>query len=197
MFCDFTVKIDDESIKCHRLILAGCSEFFQALFRSRLREVTDNSVVLHDIPSEVFKTILNTLYSGEIDLTSENSIEIWRAVNMLQIMFLVELCESFAIDAIAIETWGNIYETAAQLSSKRCLDQLHIFMLKNFEEIRHSPTFLTMSVNEVKDLIKSQDLVVSKEDDVLESVLKWVAYVPKIMINSLEQWRVFAITLQR
>ena len=62
MYSDFTVVIGDESIKCHRLILAGCSDFFQALFRSRLREVAENSVVLHDISSEVFQMILDTIY---------------------------------------------------------------------------------------------------------------------------------------
>ena len=61
-----------------------------------------------------------------------------------------------------------------------------MFMLKNFEEIRHSPTFLKMSFKEVKKLIKSQDLVVNKEDEVLDSVIEWVEFMPKNQINLFE-----------
>ncbi|XP_059175108.1 kelch-like protein 41b [Physella acuta] len=188
LFLDFTVVVGETSFRCHRLVLAACSEFFQALFSSGLREATENSVVLQDVSSEVFQKILSALYSGQIDLTSENYTNIWRAANKLQVMFLVDLCEKFAIEAITMETWEKIYETASELSSKRCLDQFHLFMLKNFEKIRLSPTFLLMSFKEVKDLIKSQDLVVSVEDLVLDSVIKWVEYEPptKRQINMFE-----------
>ncbi|XP_059170030.1 kelch-like protein 8 [Physella acuta] len=175
---DYAVKVQDETIQCHRLILAACSEFFKALFRSGMKEVTENLCVLNDVSCEIFRMILNTLYSGEIVLTLGNLFEVWRCANMLQIRFLVDLCESFAIENTTVDTWVNMYTNAKRFNIKRVLDHLHIFMLKNFEHIRNSTIFLQMSFNEVRDLIKSQDLVVYKEDLVLKSVIKWAEYSP-------------------
>ncbi|XP_059170028.1 kelch-like protein 41 [Physella acuta] len=178
MLFDFAVKICDETIQCHRLILAACSDFFKALFRSGMREVTENCVVLQDVSCDVFQLILKTVYTGENTLTLVNLFEVWRAVNRLQITFMIDLCENFAIKAINIDTWENIYSNAKMFDSEKVIKQLHIFMLKNVDQICLSSTFLQLSFNEVRDLIKSPELNVVCEDVVLESVIRWVKQVP-------------------
>ncbi|XP_059170032.1 kelch-like protein 2 [Physella acuta] len=177
MLFDFAVKISDETIQCHRLILAACSDFFKALFRSGMREVTENCVVLQEVTCDVFQLILKTIYTGENILTLENLFEVWRAVNHLQVTFMVDLCENFAIKAINLDTWENIYTNAQFLDSKNVLKQLRTFMLKNFDQVCLSTTFLQLSFDEVRDLIKSQDLIVVSEDIVLDSVIRWVEQV--------------------
>ncbi|XP_059164120.1 kelch-like protein 41 [Physella acuta] len=171
---DFTVKIDDVSIECHRFIMEACSDYFEALFRSGMREVKENCVVLQDVSVTVFELILNTLYTGINSLTLDNFIEVWQAVHRLQIRFMVTCCENFAINFISTETWENIYKTANLIESENVLGKLYLFMLKNFEQICQSTTFLKLQFNEIRDLIKSQDLVVRREDVVLESVINWV-----------------------
>ncbi|XP_059175121.1 uncharacterized protein LOC131955150 [Physella acuta] len=180
---DFAVKVQDETIQCHRLILAACSEFFKALFRSGMKEVTENCVVLKDVSCEVFRLIINTMYTGTSLLTLDNFIEVWQAAHMLQVKVMVNVCEEFAIRLCSLDTWENIYLHAKLFCSVKVLDKLHTFMIKNFEEIRQSTTFLQLSFKEVQDLIKSQDLVVSKEDLVLESVIQWVEYVDGNQLN--------------
>ncbi|XP_059175100.1 uncharacterized protein LOC131955134 [Physella acuta] len=182
---DFAVKVQDETIQCHRLILAACSEFFKACFRSGMREVTENCLVLKDVSSEVFRLIINTIYTGTSLLTVENFIEVWQAAHMLQVKLMVNVCEEFAIRSCSLDTWENIYLHAKRFGSYLVLDKLHTFMLKNFEKIRFSTTFLQLSFEEVLDLIKSQDLVVSKEDLVLESVIQWVEYVDGNQLNQI------------
>ncbi|XP_059175135.1 kelch-like protein 40 [Physella acuta] len=178
---DFTVKTGDETIPCHRFVLAACSDFFQGLFRSGMREVTENCVVLDDISSDVFHIILETLYTGANLLTLENVFEVWRAVHQLQIQFMIHSCEDFAIEANTLEMWGKIYTNANFLDSEKVLGYLYPFMLKNFEKISLTPAFLQLSFEELKALIRSQDLVVGKEDSVLEAVIRWVSFVPIVM----------------
>lgn len=177
---DFTVKINEETIQCHRLMLGSCSEFFQGLFRSGMREVTDNCVVIQDVSSEVFHLIIKALYTGVNILTSENFIDIWHAVHQLQITFMVDLCENYAIKSISKDTWGKIYVNSKYLCSELVLDKLQTFMLNNFDQISHSSTFLQLSFTEVEDLINSQELVVHNEDNVLEYVIRWVEYITEI-----------------
>ncbi|XP_059164665.1 uncharacterized protein LOC131947464 [Physella acuta] len=186
MLFDFTVKIEDETIKCHRLILAACSDFFQALFRSGMREVTENCVVLQEVSCDVFTLILRTLYTGVDILTSQNLLDVWRAVHMLQISFMVKLCEDFAIETVTMDTWEKVYTNAKLLDSEYVLEHLQKFMIKNFEQISLTSTFLQLSFDELRNLIKCQDLVVSKEDLVLEGVIRWVNFV-QIMPAELKE----------
>ncbi|XP_059175120.1 kelch-like protein 40b [Physella acuta] len=174
MFFDFSVKITDVTIECHRVILAGCSDFFRGLFRSGMREVTENCVALQDVSCDVFQLILKTIYTGENILNSENLFEVWRAVHQLQITFMVNLCENFAIELIAMDIWEKIYTNASILGSERVLNQTFTFMLNNFDQISLSLTFLQLSYTEVRDLVKNQALVVRSEDVVFGAVIKWV-----------------------
>ncbi|XP_059170044.1 kelch-like protein 38 [Physella acuta] len=178
MLFDFAVKVSDETIQCHRLILAACSDFFKALFRSGMREVTENCVVLQDVSCEVFQIILKTIYTGTNLLTLENIFEVWRAAHQLQIAFMIDQCENFAISSITMDTWESIYTNAKLLDSVKVSLGLQNFMSKNYDKISLSTMFLHLPFNEVADLIKRQDLVVASEDVVLESVLRWVKYVP-------------------
>ncbi|XP_059158701.1 kelch-like protein 22 [Physella acuta] len=144
-----------------------------------MREVTENCVVLRDVSYEIFQLILKTLYTGVNVLTLDNFIQVWRAVHMLQINFMVKMCEIFANNSITIDNWENIYVTAKLLGSTFVLDKLQSFMLRNFEKISISAIYLQLPFNEVRELIKSQDLRVSNEDIVLESVIRWVdCYAP-------------------
>ncbi|XP_059175118.1 uncharacterized protein LOC131955145 [Physella acuta] len=180
---DFAVKVQNDTIKCHRLILAACSDFFKALFRSGMKEANEKFMVLDDVSCEVFRLILNSIYTGTSLITPDNFIEVWRTAHMLQVNFLVKFCEEFAIETCSLDTWENIYFHAELLCSEKVLDHLRNFMLKNFEHIRCSKTFLELSFAEFQNFIKSQDLVVVKEDLVLESVINWIHYVPTSRIN--------------
>ncbi|XP_059164654.1 kelch-like protein 9 [Physella acuta] len=151
-----------------------------------MREVTENCVVLHDVSCDVFTLILRTLYTGVDILTSQNLLDVWRAVHMLQIAFMVKLCEDFAIETVAMDTWEQIYTNAKLLDSENVLEHLQKFMIKNFEQISLTSTFLQLSFEELRNLIKCQDLVVSKEDLVLEAVIRWVNFV-QIMTAELKE----------
>ncbi|XP_059164136.1 uncharacterized protein LOC131947074 [Physella acuta] len=142
-----------------------------------MREVTENCVVLRDISVSVFKLVLKAIYSGEDILTLDNFIEVWRAVHQLQIKFMITICETFATKSISATTWEKIYKTAKLLNSETVMGDLYNFMLINFDNVSLTSTFLILSFEEVLDLIKSQDLVASREDLVLEAVIKWVQYI--------------------
>ncbi|XP_059170048.1 uncharacterized protein LOC131951707 [Physella acuta] len=180
LLCDVTVKVQDDTFECHRLLLAVASDFFMALFRSGMKEVTENFVVLHDIPSEAFHLILKGLYTGANVLSAENYIDVWRAAHQLQIQTVIHLCEHFASKNITADTWETIFTVAKSLQSERVLAKLQEYMINNFNEVCISPIFLQFTFEDLRDLIKSQDLVVSSEDLVMESVIRWVNYDPKV-----------------
>ncbi|XP_059170043.1 uncharacterized protein LOC131951701 [Physella acuta] len=171
--CDLTVQIGDVSIKCHSIILAACSPFFLGLLRSGMKEANEGRVVLQNISVSTFQLILKSLYTGEDVLSIDNFIEIWHAVDMLQIEFLVELCETFATKNIKLENFSEIFSTANLFNSKLVLSSVRTFMIQNFKSIYTSKRFLELSFDEMCFIVSSHGLHFNSEDPVIGMVLNW------------------------
>uniref|UniRef100_A0A2C9KHR2 BTB domain-containing protein n=1 Tax=Biomphalaria glabrata TaxID=6526 RepID=A0A2C9KHR2_BIOGL len=173
---DFQVNIEGECIKCHSFILASCSEFFESLFRSNMKEKLDMKVDLQNIPLNIFQLILKTLYTGCKLLNVDNVLEVWSAAHQLQIHFLIKHCEDFILENISQETVETYRKQADFLQSKRVFLGTHKYILENFRTLRQTELFLQLDVKELCRLIESDQLNASSEDEVLYSIYDWVNY---------------------
>jgi hypothetical protein len=73
----FLLKDGDERINANRGLLIGQSEYFRAMFRSGMKESISNEVEVRDCSKGVFLLFLEYLYSGEVDIGMDNTIELY------------------------------------------------------------------------------------------------------------------------
>ena len=66
-----TVQSGDVQIRCHRIVLAVATDYFKAMFRCGLEESTLATVQLTMEP-EILTSIVEYMYTGEIELTVDN-----------------------------------------------------------------------------------------------------------------------------
>lgn len=86
---DVTLSCGGASIKCHRIVLAACSGYFQSLF------VTDNVymgspqqhpiIVFKDIQLSELKAILEFIYRGEVSVAQEQVGALLKAAESLKV----------------------------------------------------------------------------------------------------------------
>ncbi|XP_059171696.1 kelch repeat and BTB domain-containing protein 4-like [Physella acuta] len=112
---DFTVEVEDVKVRCHRVVLATSSDFFRALLRCEMREANDGCVTLNGISEQTFQHILMSIYSGTVVLTLENVIDLWKAVDQLQIEFMIADCEKIALKVMSEDNLVNIWKLADKL----------------------------------------------------------------------------------
>ncbi|XP_059142406.1 kelch-like protein 29 [Physella acuta] len=175
-FSDFTVIVDGKEFQCHRFILNACSGFFSALLRSGMKESIENRVTVEGISSGVFSLILDSLYKGENVLTQENVIDVWYAVNLLQISFLVSECEKFVVDNLISNNNLGVYRHAQTLDSKTVKKAILDVVVKEFEKYSHTPWLQELYPEDIQYLAEQDDLQVSSEDVVVSAILKWASY---------------------
>ena len=70
-FCDMTVCIGDSEIKCHKAVLAR-NEYFRAMLKSKFKETREGCMHLSDVKIEVFKVVLEYLYTCVLDLNQKS-----------------------------------------------------------------------------------------------------------------------------
>ncbi|KAK6963057.1 kelch repeat and BTB domain-containing protein 7 [Biomphalaria glabrata] len=146
--------------------------------RSGMIETGLKNVDVEDISSETFELILETLYTGHGVLTKDNVIDIWRAAHRLGIEFLVKECENFVIKSLSVQNYVDYFKVGKFLNADTVVDVVWAFFLKNFTTFSKEKYFLELPMPDVLRLVKSQDLVVSSEDDVLKAILQWVEHNP-------------------
>ncbi|CAL1547911.1 unnamed protein product, partial [Lymnaea stagnalis] len=173
---DFIIEVDNTEIRCHRFILASCSEFFCGLFRSGMREVTYGRASLQGISCETFHLILHAIYTASDVITEGNVIAIWHASNQLQIDFMIELCEKTVVKMLSLDNFEEVYRNAKLINSRQVLCAIRTFMCEHFVLIRKMKTFLELSYNEIVSLVSDDKLVVESEDQVLESIMEWIEH---------------------
>ncbi|CAG8666427.1 42169_t:CDS:2 [Gigaspora margarita] len=110
----------------HSKVLSLKSNYFCALFNSKMMESNDMSLSLKDVSYNTFKTILDYLYTGNINniSTMEEWIDLLYASSRFLISSLTQLCEKnlvgFINDQNADEFTNIAIECGAQLLLKYC-----------------------------------------------------------------------------
>lgn len=66
-FCDVEIRAGDRVFNAHRIVLSASSAYFEAMFRPELAiEGKQKSVTLHTITPDIFKALLDFIYTGKI-----------------------------------------------------------------------------------------------------------------------------------
>ena len=86
---DVTLLCEGASIKCHRIVLAACSDYFQSLFvHDNVYIGTDQQhpiVVFKDIQLTELKAILEFIYRGEVSVAQEQVGSLLKAAESLKV----------------------------------------------------------------------------------------------------------------
>ena len=180
---DFEVVVGGRSFRCHKVVLAALSDYFKAMFTSRMKETVENKCVLNDVEPEDFKNILELIYeeSGEkvkefMNKTTGIIEEYLRIGRMLQMKFLQDLCLKCIRLNLKVQNCIEIWKMGKTLQLVE-LEELGLsFVQSHFEELVSEEFLMSLEYEEFKLVIENKDLKVTKEETVCNAVLSWVSF---------------------
>lgn len=176
VFTDATLCVQHEEIYCHRIILAASSPYFRAMFSHNLREGRDFRVSFQEVSPWTMKRIIDYVYTGNLEITTENAQELLSAGSLFEFPAIVAACCDFLKQQLHVSNCLGIEEFAMIHSCKKLQDEAHKFVLENFSSVVECDEFLHLSLNRLKEYIASDWIEVQVEDTVYEAVMKWINY---------------------
>lgn len=185
--CDVTLRVGDREIPTHRAILAAVSSYFQAMFTHELIESSQDIVEIKDMDADILSSLVDFAYSGEINLTIDNVQEILSASSLLQITYVMEQCCAFLMKQLDVNNCLGIKTFVEANGCSQVSDDIDRFARKHFQQVSIGTEFLNSSWENVASLISSNDLKVSKEEEVYLAVMEWVKQEPKERTQYLPQ----------
>ena len=89
---------------------------------------------------------------------------------------MVDACASFLTEALNPENCVGILRLADTHSLDSLKKQVQSYIIQNFVQILNSEEFLELPVDTLYHILKSDDLYVTEEAQVFETVMSWVRH---------------------
>ncbi|XP_065661792.1 kelch-like ECH-associated protein 1 [Hydra vulgaris] len=187
-FADIILSFHNKEIRVHRIILAASSEVFSTMLQTNMKEKIDGKVdmELSGLLPRFADDFIKYLYTGEIELTVENVESLFSCANFFIINGLRDACSSFLKDilspmnCLSVSTIANRY-CCFDLEQK-ALKMLH----DNFSLVANGTEFLNLSLEDLIEILSSDEIQVSSEDVVFSALMKWIYFDSSVRLLHFE-----------
>ena len=144
-FSDVTFLVENRKVRANKAILAVRSDHFRACLYGGMREQKDEVIVIEDVQYEVFRMILEFLYTDQVAaISSDNAVPLLVAAEQFMLERLKALCQDFIRTEINSE---NVVETLITAHHHRAFSLKDIcidFICTNYEAVKRSIHFRDM-----------------------------------------------------
>ncbi|XP_062977442.1 kelch repeat and BTB domain-containing protein 12 [Elgaria multicarinata webbii] len=184
---DVVLVAEGEKFPCHKLMLAAFSPYFKAMFTCGLIECTQKEVALHDMSAESVSTLLHYMYTAELHLTNCNVQSVAIAAFFMQMEDVFSICQAYMMGHMDASNCVGIYYFAKHIGAEELSDQARKYLYQHFAEASLHEEILEIEVQQLLGLIRSDDLNVSREESILDLVLRWVNHSRKLRADHLHE----------
>lgn len=184
---DVVIEAEKDEFHAHRAVLASCSPYFFAMFCRDMRETGNPSVTIHDVPARIMEAILDYCYTATIKVDEENVQELLPAACLLQLNWVRDVCCDFlkqqlcSSNCLGVKTFADAHSCLELKEAADNYAQQHYLAVVDSEE------FLELDSRELMNLLQSEELNVSNEEKVFESVMKWVKHDTDLRLQYLPE----------
>ncbi|XP_061544505.1 kelch repeat and BTB domain-containing protein 12 isoform X1 [Phycodurus eques] len=173
---DVVLVAEGVSFPCHRLVLSAFSPYFRVMFTCGLRECNSREIFLRDIPADSLALLLNYMYSSNLPLTNPNVQGISIAAFLLQMDDVFTQCRHHMTENMDASNCLGLFYFARDLGVEELADQAQRFMRQQFVQVCQNEEVLELEAHQLGKLISSDDLNISREETILDVVLRWAKH---------------------
>ncbi|XP_030634561.1 kelch repeat and BTB domain-containing protein 12 [Chanos chanos] len=171
---DVVLVAEGVTFPSHRVVLSAFSPYFRVMFTCGLKECVHREVFLRDMPAKSLALLLNYMYSSKLPLSNENVQGVSVAAFLLQMDDVFSRCQVYMTENMDASNCLGIYYYARDLGAEELADQAQRYLRQHFTEVCLTEEVLELEAHQLGVLLSSDDLNVSREETILEVVLRWV-----------------------
>ena len=184
-FIDVSLKVAEEVFSAHRLVLAASSDYFHAMFAHGTRESNQEVIELKDegISAAALKIVLDSIYSGDLQVNDENVFQVLVAADHLQVTSVVQKCcdylQTQVVDQLRfdVQTHCRVSAIADRHGLKDLQEASQTKMASMYKEICEREEFLShIDADQYTRLLSRDDLSTPSETFVFKSVMQWIKH---------------------
>ncbi|XP_078367546.1 kelch-like protein 12 [Oculina patagonica] len=176
ILCDTTIRAQGQDFTAHKCVLSAASPYFWAMFTSQMKETESNVVELQEAKSTTISDVLEFIYTGKVSIDSANAQDLVMIADYLIIPSLKTRASLFLKGSINASNCLALESFASQYNCESLKQAAATYKLENFVAVTKSEDFRGLDSEKVKELISMDEINVSEEEEVYNSVIAWVKH---------------------
>eukprot|EP00927_Polykrikos_kofoidii_P010466 TRINITY_DN14413_c0_g1_i1.p1 TRINITY_DN14413_c0_g1~~TRINITY_DN14413_c0_g1_i1.p1 ORF type:complete len:379 (+),score=68.80 TRINITY_DN14413_c0_g1_i1:133-1269(+) len=144
-FADVTIKVGDEHIEAHSLIISARSHVFARMLSCPMKEATEKVIHLEDLEAASVKALLAYLYTGRVCksfvATDDAALGLLHTAHRFDVAGLIQHCVQALVSRLEVQTVAERLEVADLASCSdfkaHCLD----FIRKHFVDVQDTEAY--------------------------------------------------------
>ncbi|GFN81352.1 kelch-like 35 [Plakobranchus ocellatus] len=171
---DVALVIDGRIFKVHKRILEASSDYFSAMFSSRMSETGKDTINLKLVHHEPFQILVEGFYGGNLKLCNHNIFQVTEAAHILQLTpSLFAQCTDFLRCMINADLCFKVMHFSDSINLVEIFTDAKRYCLANFDKLRHYQSFLNLTLPQMFDYLSSKHLVVEEEMHIFDAIRNW------------------------
>ena len=174
----------EEVFSAHRIVLAASSDYFHAMFAHGMKESNQEVIELKDgsISAAALKIVLDSIYSGDLQVNDENVLDVLVAADHLQVTSVVQQCceylqTQFVQLRFDVQTYCQICTIANRHGLIDLQEATQRKMASMYKDVCGNEEFLShIDANQYSSLLSRDDLTAPSETFVFKSVMQWIKH---------------------
>ena len=176
-FSDVTIKTDNnQNISANRMVLSCYSAFFEKMFKSKLKEQYESSIVVKGVEGESLKLLINYIYTGQLLINSDNVASILSGADYLQLNKVKEFCFEFMENELTCDNYCFILKLADVYNNTSLKQKVYKFFCNNLDEILENQSFKNLFKNDLLSCISMLKQPVIKQSVLCKLIMDWVKH---------------------
>ncbi|CAH1794402.1 unnamed protein product [Owenia fusiformis] len=176
VLCDFTLVAEKNEFKVHQAVLAGCSDYFRAMFTIDMQEKGKNVIELLGVPAQGLTILLDFIYSGELRCTLDNISDVLIAATHLQVTDAINMCNNYLEELTDRQNCTDMYNVGDHFDLQKVKDKAMGYILSHFEDITDNGELMKFSAKFLTMILVKDSLRISSELKLYETVLSWIRF---------------------
>lgn len=172
-FCDVSLRsIDGQVFKAHRLVLSMASDPLFAMLSGSFAE-GQQSEVPFESSSEALSAFLEFMYNGTARVKKAVLPELLRLVHQWEVQPLQAALTELLVEHMTPELCSSLIVDCEVLLVDELDEMLERYVLEHFAACVKTEQFGSWPLHRMIGLLRSDDLLVANEEEVLSAVMHW------------------------
>ncbi|CAH1154153.1 unnamed protein product [Phaedon cochleariae] len=170
-FCDVNLFVNNRIIKAHRNVLACSSPYFDSILKHH--KVIREQLTVSCLDSEIFNTVLNFMYTGQITIEHSNVEELLKLADHFILTKVIEYCIEFLGTKLCLDNCLFTYFLTSRFKLKHLGNIVENWIASHVEDICKGDEILRLSANELLNFLKNKNFVLTTSG-ALNLLSEWV-----------------------
>jgi len=146
---DVTFIVENQKVYAHKIILSARSEHFRIMLNSGMKESKSCEIQVPNVSFLVFMECLKFIYTGEVSITVDNTVDLLAASNYFKLDRLKGLCEQMIKQDLDVENAAVILQLAQTHAAWQLKRVALDLILREHEKVIQTPGYKELE----KDLL--------------------------------------------